>query len=292
MKILNKLTVTLLPDTIQSSFQGVGELKLSVETLKFNDGSIRVVIPEMEKTNHRYCVVDSFMEGMDDLMIVAQIKDIISRFCNCSFILNILSTPYTRYDRVMFPNGTDAFGAKVFAEMVKATGYDFVNFFDCHSDVMLKEVKANGFSQEMCLDATIKNINEYNLIAPDKGAVVKNPNAVIICDKVRDVETGRITGLKIISNTLNDCKSKFLVVDDICEGGRTFIEFAKLFHREVNLNADLELYVTHGIFSNNAIEKLFHHYTKIHVYIMKKSLYDSLNDLDKTKLNINILIDD
>jgi ribose-phosphate pyrophosphokinase len=69
-------------------------------------------------------------------------------------------------------------------------------------------------------------------------------------DKIRDQETGGITSLRM--NTSGGCnhyiKNKnILIVDDICDGGRTFIECAKILHlHEVN---SVSLYVTHGIFS-------------------------------------------
>jgi ribose-phosphate pyrophosphokinase len=39
----------------------------------------------------------------------------------------------------------------------------------------------------------------------------------------------------------------FLIVDDICDGGRTFIELAKVLRPLTN--GSIFLYVTHGIFS-------------------------------------------
>jgi ribose-phosphate pyrophosphokinase len=39
----------------------------------------------------------------------------------------------------------------------------------------------------------------------------------------------------------------FLIVDDICDGGRTFIELAKVLRPLTS--GQVKLYVTHGIFS-------------------------------------------
>jgi ribose-phosphate pyrophosphokinase len=43
-------------------------------------------------------------------------------------------------------------------------------------------------------------------------------------------------------------KKDFLIVDDICDGGRTFIELAKVLRPWTT--GKIYLYVTHGIFSN------------------------------------------
>lgn len=62
--------------------------------------------------------------------------------------------------------------------------------------------------------------------------------------KVRDQLTGEITGL-----SMPDIESglSILVVDDICDGGRTFTELASLIKKYEPKK--LVLYVSHGIFS-------------------------------------------
>jgi ribose-phosphate pyrophosphokinase len=55
-----------------------------------------------------------------------------------------------------------------------------------------------------------------------------------------------------------------LIVDDICDGGRTFLEIAKIL--KARGASSIELYVTHGIFSNNAIEKLKPYFDKVYCY--------------------------
>ena len=292
INVVEKVKVVLIPDTNQLSYQGMKPIELHPEVLEFTDGSIRVTIPDMKpEYEHMYCTVDLFIESMNDVMIAAQIRDIILNISKQKyFTLNILSTSYTRYDRVMFEDKTDSFGAKVFAAILRSTGFDFFNFIDCHSNVMIDLIGDFDLDQAKCVEATVGNLDNYNLIAPDKGAVKKNPNANIICNKVRDVVTGNITGMEITHQEVNPFGDKFLVIDDICEGGRTFLEVAQLYHRSVNHNQDLELYITHGIFSNNAIPKLLQQFSKLHVYIMKKSLYDALTDLEQSRINVHTLV--
>jgi ribose-phosphate pyrophosphokinase len=81
-----------------------------------------------------------------------------------------------------------------------------------------------------------------------------------------------------------------LVIDDICEGGRTFIELAKLFKEVKGKETQINLYVTHGIFSNNAVEKLLDFYSKIYVNFMKESDYDKLTDSQQDNVFVNTLI--
>lgn len=92
-------------------------------------------------------------------------------------------------------------------------------------------------------------IGKYDgVIIPDKGAVNRAKDLAFAinvpcfqAEKVRDVETGQLTGF-----TFPDVKpGNYLVVDDICDGGGTFIGLANERPEGVNL----DLYVTHGVFS-------------------------------------------
>lgn len=287
--------VLLKPDTLQQTYLDMTSELLTVEALTFNDGSIRVTLPEMNiDLEHRYCEITAFIENLDDLSIIAQIKDIITRLSKAPriFSLTITSTSYTRYDRVMLNNQTDAFGAKVFADLVNGLGFNFVNLFDCHSKVMLDLLNNSvNIGQDDLVQDTLYSysdfIGDYNIIAPDKGAAVKLNNPAMIFDKVRNLATGEITGMQIIHDD-SDVSKEYLVIDDICEGGRTFIEVAKLFKEKKD--ASINLYVTHGIFSNGAIEKLLQYYSKIYVQFMKESDFNALPEEQSKYVFVNKLI--
>jgi len=83
--------------------------------------------------------------------------------------------------------------------------------------------------------------------------VFPQSTVAIVCEKERDQETGRITSYKVP----NVPKGKCLVIDDICDGGSTFMLLGDAIPNE------LDLQVTHGIFSNNADTKLLKRYGKI-----------------------------
>lgn len=59
----------------------------------------------------------------------------------------------------------------------------------------------------------------------------------------------------------NDPSSPIMIVDDLCDGGGTFIEIAKILKEEFP-ERELYLFVAHGIFSKGFIE-LFKYYKKI-----------------------------
>lgn len=302
MKVVEKFTVNLIPDTLQLAYMGAKTVEVGVEISTFNDGSVRVLIPSITKGfEWQTARIDAFVESMDDLMVVAQIKNILEQNSvnrPRSYCLNILSTPYTRYDRPML-NRIDGFGAKVFADFVNSIGFDFVVFSDCHSEVMTDLVKGSLNLHQRVLCQNTVELENVGLICPDNGARIKLPNAIISFDKKRDLATGKIIGFKLDSQIVGQPEkfNEFLVVDDICEGGRTFIEVAKCFKENVKNGVlkpkngvKLYLYVTHGIFSNYAIPKLLEEYDTIYTHYMKRSTYFALTVQEQEKVVVNTLI--
>ena len=83
---------------------------------------------------------------------------------------------------------------------------------------------------------------------------------IIYAQKVRNSQTGEIVETRLEKEAIaQDC----IIVDDICDGGRTFIELAKVLKSKGA--KDIYLYVTHGIFSKG-IEVLREHFNHIYCY--------------------------
>jgi ribose-phosphate pyrophosphokinase len=169
--------------------------------------------------------------------------------------------PFARQDRVCEPG--EPLSVKVFADMLNNQKYDRVFVYDPHSDVapaLINNccvIKNHQFVREVRAEilGNAKSYSDLLFISPDAGSYKKIFNTVkelhhtgkiVICDKVRDTATGQI-----IQTTVNtdDLEGKdVLIVDDICDGGRTFIEIAKELRKR---NAGhVFLAVTFGIFSN------------------------------------------
>ena len=72
----------------------------------------------------------------------------------------------------------------------------------------------------------------FKYIKGDKNLNIKN---VIVLEKGRDVKTGKITEHKIYLSEITTpitYKSKFYIIDDICDKGGTFISAKKLISNE------------------------------------------------------------
>ncbi len=97
------------------------------------------------------------------------------------------------------------------------------------------------------------------IIAPDKGAIERATHVALAthlplfrAEKHRNPDTGKLSGFSC--EPLPD-EGKFLVVDDICDGGGTFAGLAEA----TGLPKErLGLYVSHGVFSGYAYRLLDH----------------------------------
>lgn len=299
MTIIDKISITFSPDTQQRAYMGMSEETRKFEELDFNDGSIRITIPE-GVPEHRYCRIEAYLQNMNDLMIVAQIKDIVQNLSKAPKLITlaIRSPIYTRYDRVMLNDKTDSFGLKVFADFVNSIGFDFVEQYDAHSDVSLKAIhKSIPMLQKTLLNQTVGPVDRFVLIAPDKGAVAKNPKADIVLLKDRDVTTGKILGTSISTYNLDRLrgKGKYLIVDDLCEGGRTFIEAAKRLKSPEAAEAgimpkELSLYVSHGVCPRDSIDVLLEYFDYIYIHTTTKDVLDRVSEKNKSRVVVHTLI--
>ena len=168
-----------------------------------------------------------------------------------------------RSDR-KFQEGGINYIKTIIAPILNSQNFDEVRVIDPHSDVL--EACINNFvkhSNTNLVKFALVNVDNKDyaqdricLVSPDAGAYKKiydvaklfGIKEIITASKVRDLDTGKI--LKTVVPSLefhNDMK--YVIVDDICDGGRTFVELAKVI-KEKKPNAEIYLIVTHGIFSS------------------------------------------
>lgn len=98
------------------------------------------------------------------------------------------------------------------------------------------------------------------LVSPDAGASHKiyklaeqigYKGDIITCSKERDTE-GKLT--KTIVPVLPYTDKDIIIIDDICDGGTTFINIAKIIKDIEGFNCKIYLIITHGIFSKGLSE--------------------------------------
>jgi ribose-phosphate pyrophosphokinase len=201
-----------------------------------------------------------------------------------------LYTPYFlggRSDR-KFGEGQTNYLKNVICPIINSQKFNKVVVMDPHSDVL-----------EACLDNFVKignfelvefaldKINDKNitLVSPDAGAFKKiydvathfGIEKIITATKVRDMKTGNILHTDVPGIDQHN-KIKYVIVDDICDGGRTFIEISKTIHN-VRPTAEIYLVVTHGIFSSG--------YDELNKYFSGIFTTNSVKDIGNMEANIN-----
>lgn len=240
-----------------------GNMTQHIKQFTFPAGEVGVEIQyharaeEVEKVQ-----VLAYLKNSDDVISLLLVSDAVDRkYKNAKKELKLHYTPYARQDRVC--NEGESLSISVFADLINSCGFSRVVIADPHSDVTPALIK-NADVLESFDILKKKDLSNYYIVAPDAGAYkkahkwakYKNALGVICANKVRNVQTGRIESVKVDSDVTG---LNLLVVDDICEGGRTFTELAPCL-KGAN---KLELYVTHGIFSKG-VEELTQAYDKIY----------------------------
>jgi ribose-phosphate pyrophosphokinase len=206
------------------------------------------------------------LNSFNDLGLLCITVDALRRMDVKNIALFIPYFPAARQDRVMIKG--EPLSVKVYADIINGMQLDKVFVFDAHSEVTPALVNnCEVIPNHTFIETVVKAIgNEVKLISPDGGALKKIYKVseflggveVVECSKSRDVKTGRLSGFKVYNDDLQgaDC----LIVDDICDGGGTFVGLAEELK---NKNAGkLYLAVSHGIFNKgfavlDCFEKIF-----------------------------------
>jgi len=159
--------------------------------------------------------------------------------------------PYARQDKGVSNDAT--FALHTFLGLI-APVFDSLVVFDPHSEELLEQYFGDGLTcVEPCaeIQVAIDGCNAEVICFPDVSASTRYPSLAgkpfVYMEKVRNQSTGEITGMKMHGEA--DVTDKcVLIVDDLCDGGRTFREASKiLYYQDAE---EVNLYVSHGIFSH------------------------------------------
>ncbi len=215
------------------------------------------------------CIFKSSNDIIDILLLVNAIRNVNK---NTALRLKIPYFPFARQDRVM--NVGEPLALQVMASIINSCNFNEVEVWDPHSDVLAGMFDPGTLIVVDQIDACMGNLIRagiYNpntfLVSPDAGALKKIYKTakqfnvpVIEARKNRNVSNGEIlnTAVQLVDTSHNP---NFIILDDICDGGRTFIELAKELRR-VYLTCNIKLVVTHGIFSKG-LDVLYEHINEV-----------------------------
>lgn len=254
---------------IDSLFVPVPASEIEHHIFRFPGGEYHIKLNEkIDYGQVTRVVITNRFDNMGELMKVAIAKDALERRGIKKFDLVMPYIPYARQDRVC--EKYESFTLKVFTDFLNSLNFDVVHVMDPHSDVAPALINnCNIISNIEYVARALVDISDLcYLIIPDTGATKKaqalqkslNFKDAVQCNKIRDTKTGDLTGFKVY-DYLHFGDAPCIIVDDICDGGGTFIGLAEKL-KEYNAG-DLYLFVTHGIFSKG-FEELLKFFTKIY----------------------------
>ena len=259
------------PLEVDNVFSG-GELNIKLPKLDLKIGD-RVIISYRSKDPN-----DIFKLGL----VVSATKDNYN-WANPSIVVDMKYLPYARQDRIC--KFGEPFSLKFVIEYLKFLNVP-IWVTDVHSEEagkIAREQEAriifDDYINSFLYIERLRKINLFDTrfdnrlvkIAPDKGAVkrisrwvslvntseqysidfnkfakIYNSAKTLVANKTRS--EGKVIQQLEIPEGFSLEKKDILIVDDICDGGATFIELAKII-KPMN-PASITLFVTHGIFRN------------------------------------------
>lgn len=226
--------------------------EIKFQSFTFSGGEPHIKInPDFD--HNQKVTITHRLNSFNDLGLLCITVDALRRMDVKIIDLFIPYFPAARQDRVMIKG--EPLSVKVYADIINGLQLNKVFVFDAHSEVTPALVNnCEVIPNYTFIKEVLKVIGEnVKLISPDGGALKKIYKVseflggidVVECSKSRDVKTGKLSGFKVYEDDLNgiDC----LIVDDICDGGGTFVGLAEELKKK---NAGkLYLAVSHGIFN-------------------------------------------
>jgi len=207
----------------------------------FSAGEVQIRLPELGEPYEYY--IKTTINSSDTLMELILVADALSRLSHVvDIVADIGYMPYARQDRVCFKG--EAFSFKVALDMLAISAIGLLIIDDFHGSQGLLPSWVKNRPLALPKDITLPDF----LICPDKGAISKVKSLelpVIYANKTRNPENGYLVYDDLQCAEIEG--KDVLIVDDICDGGKTFELLAeKLMQFKPN---SIALYVTHGIFS-------------------------------------------
>ena len=255
---------------------------------KFSDGEIYIEINENIRGNSIFIIQSVSSPANDNLMELLLCIDALKRSSAKNITAVIPYFGYARQDRKVVPR--TSISAKMVSNLITKAGADRIVTLDLHSgqiqgffDIPVD----NLFATPIFARHIKRKIKSKNLIcvAPDVGgtararALGKMLNiGLAIVDKRRP-SPGKSEVMNVIGNVKN---KTCIIVDDIIDSGGTIVNAAKVLKEKGA--KDVHVYVSHGVLSGSAVEKIKNSKVKNLV------ITDTIDNLNKVKSAKNIEI--
>ncbi len=252
---------------------------IGYEVISFPDGEKHLKIKELDRKDTVEIICR--ITNSDDLFLLMQLSDILNRQCVSIDKITIAYLMTMRCDRLF--SFEQPFSLKIVADVINSFNAKKVLIIEPHSSTCLDLIKNSEAWY------TSKGLLPYptTVCFPDKGAFVRYSNNMlmrphIICSKVRDVATGKITSFSLDEICMYKEGEEIIVVDDLCDGGGTFVGIASKL-RELKPKK-LTLAITHAV-QRAGIDRVAGVYDEV-------VITNSYKDWDNLPENVRILKED
>jgi len=253
---------------------------------KFSDGEIYIEINENIRGNSIFIIQSISSPANDNLMELLLCIDALKRSSAKNITAVIPYFGYARQDRKVVPR--TSISAKLVSNLITKAGADRIVTVDLHAG------QIQGF-----FDIPVDNLFSTPIFSRHIKKKIKSKNLICVAPDVGGVERTRALGRKLdvglaiidkrrpspgksqVMNVIGNVKGKTcIIVDDIIDSGGTIVNAANaLIKRGAK---DVHVYVTHGVLSGEAVEKIKK--SKIKNLVVT----DTINNSNKVKKSRNI----
>lgn len=250
---------------------------IGYKVIRFPDGEVHLQLDEINRKETVKVVMR--IRNAEDLFLLMQLSDILHRQ---EVVVEELHIPYLmsmRCDRVF--SFDRPFSLKIVSEIIKGMGAMQVHLYEPHSIKSCRMIYAHA--KEISRELAFQYARTSSICYPDKGAQERydlfKSDGVLLCEKVRDVATGQLMSFRV-TNPEDFKRGEITVIDDLCDGGGTFIGLAPKL-RELN-PTKLRLVVTHAV-QLNGIKRVSEVYDEV-------VITNTYEDWDKVELPDNVKV--
>ena len=227
---------------------------------KFSDGEIYIEINENIRGNSIFVIQSVSSPANDNLMELLLCIDALKRSSAKNITAVIPYFGYARQDRKVVPR--TSISAKLVSNLITKAGADRVVTVDLHAG------QIQGF-----FDIPVDNLFATPIFARHVKKKIKTKNLICIAPDVGGTERARAlgkllnVGLAIVDkrrpkagqsqvmNIIGDVRGKtWIIVDDIIDSGGTIVNAAAALKKRGA--KDVHVYVTHGVLSGGAENKI------------------------------------
>ena len=253
---------------------------------KFSDGEIYIEINENIRGNSIFIIQSISSPANDNLMELLLCIDALKRSSAKNITAVIPYFGYARQDRKVVPR--TSISAKLVSNLITKAGADRIVTVDLHAG------QIQGF-----FDIPVDNLFSTPIFSRHIKKKIKNKNLICVAPDVGGVERTRALGRKLdvglaiidkrrpspgksqVMNVIGNVKGKTcIIIDDIIDSGGTIVNAADaLIKRGAKA---VHVYVTHGVLSGAAVEKIKK--SKIKNLVVT----DTIDNSDKVKKSRNI----